>query len=135
MRFKSMSSWIVVLLMLAGIGVVYSFITNPIGFLQRIVIFAIIIGLGFLLYRHLTNKSIPGRSNYINAVKQSKKRYQTHQPSPVRKIVKNNTTIQPKAKVSSIKKPLRNDSDKRKRASHLTVIEGKKGKKKNRAFF
>ncbi|HZG71881.1 MAG TPA: hypothetical protein VEY51_10145, partial [Chondromyces sp.] len=71
----------------------------------------------YAIYRFMTRKSQGKRENraFIKAAKQSKKRLKDRRKPSV-------------SSLSSKKKPFRKRS-----AAHLTVIEGKKGKKKNRA--
>lgn len=106
------------LIILSVIGVIGKFIDNPVKFLQGVVVTGIVIGIMFLLIRKLVlNK--PGNSEqkaFVKAARQSRKRLAQkgldHSPR------------RPKPLVA-----------RRRSTAHLTVIEGNKGKKKNRAQF
>jgi hypothetical protein len=99
---------IIIVLVLAGIGLLFKLIFDPISLIKYIAIIAIFTALLLLLLRFIQNRSggvsKPGKK-YRQAVKQSKKMY-------------GNPTSKQKTK--------------RKR-SHLTVIDGKKNKNKNGA--
>jgi hypothetical protein len=103
---------------LAILGFGFSLITNPLGLLKQAFIIILIVGVFFILYKLFLAKRRGGKdfTLYQKAAKQSARRYkqQVHQtkkkkPEPL------------------IKKPKRKDHN-------FTVIEGKKGKKNNRAL-
>lgn len=108
------------LIALAGIGILSSLISNPIAFLKSILIIAIVAGILIFLIRRFAFGSFPNReaNRFRRAAKRSQKKYKQK-------------AVRKQAKVSSIKR-IRPRS---KSAPHLTVIEGRKGKKKNRASF
>lgn len=112
----------IIILGILGIGV--SLFSDPSGFLQMIAISAIIIAVIFFFVQR-AGGSGPGKNEqkaFKQAAKKSKKRYMQKETNPVSKTKTASFT-------SSIKKP------KKKSTAHLTVIEGKKNKKKNRASF
>lgn len=111
------------LFILAAIGIASSFIDNPSGFLQKIAVMLLVIAVIFLIVRRFS-KAHPEKQEqraYLKAAKQSKKRYQKREDH-------DHSRRPASGSISSIKKI-------KKHPSHLTVIEGKKGKKKNRATF
>ncbi|WP_332697945.1 SA1362 family protein [Halalkalibacter lacteus] len=123
-------------LVFAIIGLGYELLYNPLGFLTRILMMAGFIAVIFLVYRWFMarrygtplfpSQSGPNRAQLRKAKRTSTKR----QTSPAK-----TAAFKPKSTnvVSAKKKPSR---PKRRREDHnLTVIEGKKNKKKNRAFF
>ncbi|WP_237712841.1 SA1362 family protein [Bacillus methanolicus] len=115
------------LIIFAGIGIFGSLLANPAGFLQRIAVIILIGGIVYFFFRHfyLSTPEKQEQRAFIKAAKRSKKRFkhkdgkQTNRRSNV-------------GSLSSLKKQNRR---KKKSPVHLTVIEGKKGKKKNRASF
>lgn len=106
------------ILVLGIIGLAVTVISQPFRLVRFLLISAIIIGIFFLVMRNfgLPNQSMRKEQRaFIKAARQSKKRIKRGQK-----------------KVDSKKKQAV-----RKRytsSTHLTVIEGKKGKKKNRAI-
>nr|WP_307150995.1 SA1362 family protein [Robertmurraya andreesenii] len=118
--------FVIGLIMLAIIGVVSRFISNPMAFIQGIFIFLIIgFGIFFLVRRFYgANPAKSEQSAFRKAAKRSKKRFQQKDSrKPAAKTANSN--------VSTLKKV----KNKPRSAAHLTVIEGKKGKKKKRASF
>jgi predicted lipid-binding transport protein (Tim44 family) len=113
------------LTILALIGLVGLFTANPTGFIQKIAVIALI---GFAIYfivRKFSNSNPQKREQkaFLKAAKKSKKRL--HQKSGDSSGKTSSLGTLP-----SIKK---SNQIKKKSPAHLTVIEGKKGKKKNRA--
>lgn len=111
---------IIIFLAIIGIGL------NFTDFLQEIIITALIAGIIFLGYKWYIRSNQSNRSNerqaYSKAAKQSSKKYASK--SPVDFSQKKSTT-QSNA----------NSKKKRKSSSHLTVIQGDKGKKKDKASY
>lgn len=110
--------------LLAFIGLSTSLIKNPAGFFLNI---AVIIAVGtiiWFIFRHFSTSSPQKREQkaFLKAAKKSKKRLQTKEKSPAGQ--------QHSTKSSSLKA---NKHKRSKSTAHLTVIEGKKSKKKNRA--
>ncbi|WP_102345626.1 SA1362 family protein [Bacillus sp. Marseille-P3661] len=125
---------IMVIIGLAGFGLLYRLVVNPVGLIKEILIAALVIGIIFLIYKLVMQKRFGAtghlNSKYKRAVRQSKKLYNetsTH-----------TTKVRGLSQQSAIKKPLRSahtHKSSKKREHNFTVIDGKKGKKKNRAFF
>lgn len=159
MKVRSMHPIVLSLIVLGLFGFASNLIFNPISMLRQIAIMAVVVGVIYLLYKWYTGKQLGnGFSNqsYMKAVKQSKRtnndrsmqrstsfnmKTASKSAKPISKIsnVKSKpTTGQPKptsvkSKITSLKNKTINT--KKKSDVQLTVIEGKKGKKKNRAFF
>lgn len=122
---RTSSYFVMGLVVLALIGIVAKFVANPIAFLKGIFIFLILGVIVFSLVRHFISRS-PGKrehSAFRKAAKQSKKRLNSKDAR------KASSKIGSSGNVTTLKRPKSRTKD----ASHLTVIEGKKGKKKNRA--
>lgn len=116
------------LITLAVIGVGSSLISNPKGFFQGIFMILIVGSLIYFLVRHFNGANPKKReqSAFRKAAKRSNKR--------LRQKETRNPTSKTTAPYGNITK-LRRPKHSLKSSSHLTVIEGKKGKKKNRASF
>jgi predicted lipid-binding transport protein (Tim44 family) len=113
------------LIILALIGLVGTFTANPAGFIQRIAVIALIGITVYFLVRKFS-KSSPQKKEqraFLKAAKKSKKRLQQKSGDTT---VKTSTL----GTLASLKK---SNKTKKKSPAHLTVIDGKKGKKKNRA--
>lgn len=112
---------IFIILGLAIFGLVHQLIFNTVQFITYIIIFGGIILVLYLLYRNFMRKQygVP-------------KKKQSYQSPTVRKNGYNVVYHRPALKrKQNRQRPLQRRSS----APHLTVIEGKKGKKKNRALF
>ena len=125
--FKNRISVLLVgsLVILAIIGLVGKFTEDPMAFLQSIAVIALV-GLAIYFIILQIRKSNPQKREqqaFIKAAKKSKKRLQSKSGEPQAKV----SSFGPLTSIKKNKKPKRNSS------IHLTVIEGKKGKKKNRA--
>jgi predicted lipid-binding transport protein (Tim44 family) len=110
------------LIILAIIGFVKGVLSNPVGVLQMIAMAALVGAIIYFLVRRFSGSS-PGKQQhraFQKAAKRSKKRFQSKEASASSK----------RSKIKSLA-----SARKKKDASHLTVIDGKKGKKKNRASF
>lgn len=120
---RSIHPVIIVVIVLALLGFVYQLIFNPGDLLNQFAYLAIAAVIFFAIYKLFFQKRLGGSNPeyaaYRKAAKMSRKKY--HQ---------NDSKFKP-VKKSSAKKfrsvPRKNH--------HLTVIEGKKGKKKDRALF
>ena len=113
------------LIILALLGLVGTFTANPGGFIQRIAIIALIVLAAYFLIRKFS-KSNPQKKEqraFLKAAKKSKKRLQQKGGDGAVKT-------SPLGTLASLKK---SNKTKKKSPAHLTVIDGKKGKKKNRA--
>lgn len=106
------------------LGLFSKLFSNPLGLLTNIVIIAAIAGIIYFVYTRLTQGKIDRKEQraFRKAVRQSKKR------SKDRVLKKTNITNMTSAKSHKIKPRKKSDAQ-------LTVIQGKKNKKKNRASF
>jgi hypothetical protein len=125
---KNQTSLIFVLglILLAAIGVLGSYIANPVGFLKSIVAMLVIGAAIYFIARRFfySNPEKREQRAFIKAARKSKKRLIQRESGQSQR-----RTSSP---ITTMKKNIRT----RKKATvHLTVIEGKKGKKKNRASF
>ena len=125
MIYKRSHLLFVIMIFLALVGLISMLVNNPMALLTSLVITAAVIGFFLLvlyvitgsrtLFQHRNGKqSFDERRAYMKAVKYSQRKYgkkQTHR------------------KQDRLRHPIR-----RRHAPHLTVIEGKKGKKKDRAL-
>lgn len=115
------------LVSLAAFYLIIELFRNPGGLFTNLLLIVGGVTVFYLIFRYFIQGKIGAKTDarYSKAVKQSKKRYAA--------------TAGAKPNVSPITSRDRASSKpsvpKRKAPSHLTVIEGKKGKKKNRAFF
>ncbi|MGG3469968.1 SA1362 family protein [Neobacillus pocheonensis] len=116
-----------VLIILALLGIYGSFTANPAGFIQRIAVIALIGLVIYFVVRKFSNSSPQKKEQraFLKAAKQSKKRLQQKSGDSTIKSPTLGT-------LSSLKK---SSKTKKKSPAHLTVIDGKKSKKKNRASF
>lgn len=128
-------------LTLIGLGIIGFFVkilTDPFGMLTTVLFIAVIIGVLVLLYKRFVNRSGGAggeMSAYQRAAKQSAKRYRNQQQNRRKARRPSHLKL-----VNSRKSPLKRKTDqptreKRKEDHNLTVIDGKKRKKKNRALF
>lgn len=111
------------LIVLAIFGFAYKLFTDP---LDILIMFATIALVGALIYFLVTRLTSSGSGRqqqraFQKAAKRSKKRFQT----------KDTNVSSKRSKIRS----LASARNKKKDASHLTVIDGKKSRKKNRASF
>jgi cytochrome c biogenesis protein CcdA len=115
------------IILLALIGIFSSISTNPAKFIQNIAIIALI-GIGIYFFVRRFSTSSPQRKEqraFLKAAKKSKKRLQQKSGDS---HVKGSSL----GTLTTLKK---GNKTKKKSPAHLTVIDGKKGKKKNRASF
>ncbi|MFC4800756.1 MULTISPECIES: SA1362 family protein [Neobacillus] len=121
------SAYIVgVLIILALLGLYGSFTADPAAFLQKIAVFVLIGLVIYFVVRKFSNSSPQKKEQraFLKAARRSKKRLQ-HRSGETN--VKGSTL----GTLTTLKK----GKAKKKSPAHLTVIDGKKGKKKNRASF
>ncbi|MFT4415620.1 SA1362 family protein [Fredinandcohnia humi] len=124
---------IMILLGLGAFGFLYTLFTHPGSLLMQAGMIFLFIGIIYLLYKFVFVRRMGSKeySAYLRAAKQSKRRFTSQSQKKTQfsgtGIKKTSTTPTKKSTVSSI--------NKKKKNTHLTVIEGKKGKKKNRALF
>ncbi|MDQ1145084.1 putative lipid-binding transport protein (Tim44 family) [Bacillus sp. SORGH_AS 510] len=126
---KNRTSYYVIggLIILALLGLYGSFTDNPAGFIQRIAIIALI-GLGIYFLVRKFSMSSPQKKEqraFLKAAKKSKKRLQQ----------KNGDSNMKTSSLGTLTTLKKSNKTKKKSPAHLTVIDGKKGKKKNRASF
>ncbi|UAL46078.1 SA1362 family protein [Sutcliffiella horikoshii] len=118
------------LVSLAAFYLIIQLFTNPGGLFTSLLLIVGGATVFYLIFRYFIQGKIGAKTDarYSKAVKQSKKKYAaTGNAKP---------TISPiTSRDRASSKPSKPAVPKRKAPSHLTVIEGKKGKKKNRAFF
>ncbi|WP_445490496.1 SA1362 family protein [Niallia sp. 03133] len=115
-----------IVILFAMYGLVSKVLLNPSELIKNLAFF-LVVGFAIWLIIRRTNKANPEKKEqraFIKAAKKSKKRLQYKEKTTPKKIT-GKTTATLKSK-----KHKRSTS-----AAHLTVIEGKKGKKKNRASF
>ncbi|MFL6557417.1 MAG: SA1362 family protein [Bacillus sp. (in: firmicutes)] len=113
------------LIILALLGVIDKITADPAGFIQGIAVIALIVFAIYFLVRKFS-KSSPQKKEqraFLKAAKKSKKRLQQKGGDTTVKTSSLGT-------LASLKKI---NKTKKKSPAHLTVIDGKKGKKKNRA--
>ncbi|TFD92260.1 SA1362 family protein [Jeotgalibacillus sp. R-1-5s-1] len=116
-----------VVIILGVIGLISTLVTNPESILRMVLTYAAIALVIYVIYRIWMSRRTDRREQqaFKKAAKQSKKRYQT--PAPP-------TRMKTAAKKTQARKttPAKRASAARIGAPKLTVIEGKKGKKKKR---
>src|SRR5690625_1660626 len=122
MRHNKLQFVLYILISLAIIGVVSSLIQNPGSFLVQIFMIVAIAFVVFLIFSYIVQRRSPQSSSemkkYRQAVKQSKEKYQQHEPRKIRQRNQGGS--------ANIKKNASHRKKRRmKRHSHLRVIEGK----------
>ncbi|WP_242218823.1 SA1362 family protein [Bacillus cereus group sp. BfR-BA-01380] len=123
----------VVIVGLAIFNLVSFTIEDPMGVVKNIVIMLIVVGVFYLLYKMLTSSSSSAnssQSSYKRAAKQSNRKYGKQNVTPL-----SNNLLKKSASDTKGKKGNTSFLKRKRKQSHLTVIEGKKGKKKDRASF
>ncbi|WP_110927461.1 SA1362 family protein [Bacillus massiliglaciei] len=124
---RSLSYLMFGIITLGILGITMSLVSNPIGFFRNILIGAAVIGVIYMIYTRLTNAGPDKKEqrSFKKAARQSKKRHKSRSA----KTKESNVASFSSAK--SKKRPI----SRRKSDVQLTVIEGKKNKKRNRASF
>ncbi|WP_214480230.1 SA1362 family protein [Bacillus sp. SM2101] len=119
----------IIIISLSGLGLLYVLFNRPETLILTLITGLIVFGIFYMILQLLSgnNKRNTEHSAYKKAVKQSKKRYNERS--------RNNQVARPMSKSVQSNKAAHPNIQKRKNHPHLTVIEGKKGKKKNRASF
>lgn len=117
------------LVILAIIGLLSKLMNDPVDFIKGIAVMLIVLAVIFFVFQRMYTPSPAKREQqaFVKAAKRSVKRNQlkeTGQQFPKKKKSSNLTPIK---KTKMKKKP--------QHTPQLTVIEGRKGKKKNRASF
>ncbi|MEH6891357.1 SA1362 family protein [Bacillus sp. JJ864] len=123
----------VVIVGLAIFNLVSFTIEDPMGVVKNIMIMLVVVGVFYLLYKMLTSSSSSAnnsQSSYKRAAKQSNRKYGKQNVTPL-----SNNPLKKNASDTKGKKGNTSFLKRKRKQSHLTVIEGKKGKKKDRASF
>ncbi|MED1564099.1 SA1362 family protein, partial [Alkalihalobacillus alcalophilus] len=130
-----------IIIVLAVIGLSHQIVTNPLGLLRTLLFIALFIGGIFLVYRLFMMRRygtsfIPKKQGPTRKQLQKAKRTSTVQKNGSAKSSFRNSGRQTtNSTITPIKKKTTKSTANRKREHNLTVIEGKKNKKKNRALF
>ncbi|PLS15289.1 hypothetical protein CVD28_23470 [Bacillus sp. M6-12] len=126
---RSFSYIVYGIIALGAIGLISRMFHDPAGFLRSLLIMAVVAGIVYALYKRLTKDKPNNKEqrSFSKAARQSKHRQKGRESASKGK--RDNVASFSMAKTSS---KLRN---RRKSEAQLTVIEGKKGKRKNRALF
>ncbi|OIK13791.1 hypothetical protein BIV59_04850 [Bacillus sp. MUM 13] len=126
---RSFSYVVYGIIALGFIGLFSKLAGDPLGFFKTALIWAAVAGAVYLIYKRLTKGKLEKKEQraFIKAARKSKKRLKSKNSLP--KDKGDNIASFSLAK-SSAKKRARKKSE-----AHLTVIEGKKNKKRNRALF
>lgn len=114
------------IVILGVIGMVSRLFADPVGVLRNLLIFAAVAGIIFFAFKRLT-KNQPGKRDqraYVKAAKESKKRFKQRNQSKA---------SGDKVASFSVAQNVKKSKNRKNSDIHLKVIEGKKGKKKNRA--
>lgn len=116
---------------LALFGLIAELINDPAKLLQRILFIGLILLVLYFIYRVFTSSSSQRsqHDSYRKAAKQTVKKYNTQKTSSVKKSFNKSKPTSRKSTSSPLLRKRSKDS------SHLTVIEGEKGKKKDRASY
>jgi Ca2+/Na+ antiporter len=126
MRRPLINSLLYSVIALGIVGFLYKLINEPTSILRTVGFTLVFLLILYVFFTYILRSGQQGSQNrdYIRAVKQSKSRLRerTQKQADVRSLKKN-------------KRPNKLHTIKKRKETHLTVIEGKKGKKKNRAFF
>ncbi|MGM7721216.1 SA1362 family protein [uncultured Metabacillus sp.] len=126
MNRRVVNGIVLAIILLGAVGLISTLLSDPLWLLKQIAIYAAIAGIIYLVYRMVMKRKLGKEySSYARAAKRSKRRFDDR--SSRGSNVRNIAHAKKSTKTSAIKK--------KRQPSHLTVIEGKKGKKKNRAFF
>ncbi|PEE41859.1 SA1362 family protein [Bacillus pseudomycoides] len=128
----------VLIIGLAIFGLVSSAITDPYGMVKNIAIMLLVVGVFYLLYKMFTSSSgstgstgsANSQNSYKRAAKQSNRKYGKQNVAPL-----SNSLLKRNASDDKVKKGNSSLLKRKRKQSHLTVIEGKKNKKKDRASF
>ncbi|WLR49751.1 SA1362 family protein [Bacillus tianshenii] len=138
---RSMNPIVMFLISLAVFGLLYKLFTEPMSLLTQLLITAGVVAIFFFIFRMVMNRrySNSDYAAYRKAAKQSAKLHQSAKPARAPRAARQNRPTSLKSfqknkfKVKPGKSKFR--APRKKNDPRLTVIEGKKGKKKNRALF
>lgn len=129
MNRRVIKSVIFIVLALGVVGLLSNIGRDPLWLVKQVAIYGGIAAIIYLVYRVYMKKRMGQEySSYKKAAKQSKRRFDDRAPSPL----KSNPQVK---SISQARKSKKASALKKTKQTHLTVIEGKKGKKKNRASF
>ena len=124
---KQTSFYIVLgLICLAAIGIFGRLFANPSGFLTRI---AVIVVIGAVIY------FVVKRFNLIKPMKREQRAFVKAAKQSKKRLLQKETNPNPRHSSGTVTSMKKDSKSKKSPGAHLTVIEGKKGKKKNRASF
>jgi uncharacterized membrane protein YfcA len=122
---KNRTSFYIVigLILLAAIGIISQLIHDPGVFLRTIAGMVLVVAVIYFLINRFSKASPQKHEQraFYKAAKRSKRRFKHKDSAPPQR----------RSSVGSLSAARKKKKD----ASHLTVIEGRKGKKKNRASF
>lgn len=127
MKKQTSFYFVIALAVLAGIGVIGGFISNPTNSLKSILVILIVGVIVYFLFKSFF-KADPQKNEHNAFRKAAKKTTKKYQQDVRKASPKTTNKLGNGTKANKPKKKIRT-------ASHLKVIEGKKGKKKNRASF
>lgn len=127
MNRQSIHPIILIIVGLAGFGFIYRVSTDPLSLVKQILTIGIFVAIFYAIYKLIIQKHLSGggNPNYRKAVRQSKQK--NKQNPSILQGFKNKQLQKKKANRPIYAKSRKNHN--------LTVIEGKKNKKKNRALF
>ena len=118
-------SFIVIgVIILAALGFGVRLFEDPMSVLTTILILVVVAGVAIFVFNKFSSTSHSNQKAYKRAVKQSKKKHQQ------KGLKKDKASV---VNYSSAQKNKHRIRSRKKSTAQLTVIEGKKGKKKNRA--
>lgn len=116
---------------LALFGLIIQLIDEPARLLQRFLFLGLILLILYFIYRVFTSSSgqRSHQDSYRKAAKQTVKKYNTQKSGSLKKSLNKSKPTSKKSTSNPLLRKRTKDS------SHLTVIEGEKGKKKDRASY
>lgn len=130
MNRKTTTIFVGILLTLAAFGLITTLINDPLSLIKSLLIGAVVVGvIYFLVKRFSKTHSDPGHQAYRKAARLTKKKNQKRHTTKNKRSKAHAHGLTVISKEHAINKP------KQKSNIQLTVIEGKKSRKKNRALF
>lgn len=136
-----MKYFVPVIIALAILGLSFELVTNPFGLFSNILMTIGFIALFFLIFKWVmakrsgsslfSSQSGPTRAQ-LKKAKETSRRQTTKSTSP---FTRKQSLMKRKDEKTRAKKKSTSPLSKKRREHNLTVIEGKKAKKKNRALF
>jgi hypothetical protein len=126
LRRRTIHPLIWLILLFGGIGFAHKLFNQPADIVRQLLLVVFSIAVVYVIYQLLIRRRMgKEHSSYMKAVHQSKKLHHERDKKMLPKT----------ARAKLTKKGTRPSLQRKRTTTHLTVIEGKKGKKKNRAFF